>query len=270
MTACEAVKLRFLCLIEQKTLILQRELYRHRNATAMSETDKLKQLNDLMATMQQLGLPLTSDIKQMLNSCEEAYVQAEVLPLLTDLMMPAMQALQRPLRVVVDYAPGKPLGVRLRRAGSGEVVLLEGGEPIEEMHVQTAFVSEPSEEVDREPHRRRALGRRSSRKTLRVTFPDGKVYQSSTSKETMMRVLNRIGIEQARQASEAMDIVHCEIPLIGKEPSEKYSHRQVGLGDGWLLFTNTSSESKKEDLDAISDYLGLGLLVELVDKEYRR
>ena len=61
-----------------------------------------------------------------------------------------------------------------------------------------------------------------------------------------------------------LNILHANVNLVTKEPSEQYSFAQREIADGWLVFTNINTRKKREDLIKISNELELGLKVDVV------
>lgn len=103
---------------------------------------------------------------------------------------------------------------------------------------------------------------RSNTETLRVEFPDGRVIQHPKASDTYIEVIKTCHPDLIHE----LNIVHAGINIVSKEYDDKYAKAQHEIGDGWLVFTNTPTRKKKEDLVRISEELGLGLRVEVVLK----
>lgn len=103
---------------------------------------------------------------------------------------------------------------------------------------------------------------RSSAQRLRVTFADGRVVQETTAAATLAQVVRIIGVDLVAMVVEEKKLRCCRVPILSKEWSPRYRDRQKRVGGGWLLMTNSSTESKIEFLETVSDELGLKLRIE--------
>lgn len=103
---------------------------------------------------------------------------------------------------------------------------------------------------------------RSNTETLRVEFPDGRVIQYPRASDTYIEVIKTSYPDLIHE----LNIVHAGINIVSKEYDDKYAKAQHEIEGGWLVFTNTPTRKKKEDLIRISEELGLGLKVEVVLK----
>jgi hypothetical protein len=95
---------------------------------------------------------------------------------------------------------------------------------------------------------------------LKVTFPDGRVIEKHYAFETLKEVVQVVGIDRISE----LNITVCGIPLVSNNIDIKYASSQKILSNGWYLMTVTSTKSKKQQLDKISDIYNLGLKVEIV------
>ena len=94
---------------------------------------------------------------------------------------------------------------------------------------------------------------RAKKKLLRVTFPNGKVLCYKNTTETMIDIMSKVKLEL------------CHLPLLSKEIHPKYKEWMKPVCDGWYLNTQSNSDSKFLQLNAINEQLSLGLTVELGD-----
>ena len=102
---------------------------------------------------------------------------------------------------------------------------------------------------------------RAKKKLLRVTFPNGKVLCYKNTAETLIATMQELGVD-------IMSIVKlelCHLPLLSKEIHPKYKEWMKPVCDGWYLNTQSNSDSKFLQLNAINEQLSLGLTVELGD-----
>ncbi len=104
---------------------------------------------------------------------------------------------------------------------------------------------------------------RKKKSLLRVEFPDGRIIQHPVAADTFAQVID----EHYPELIDEIGIVHAGVPLVSKTLDKKYADYQKPIGDGWYVFTNIRTEKKQEDLQKISDSLGLGLKVSVVDPD---
>lgn len=102
---------------------------------------------------------------------------------------------------------------------------------------------------------------RKKKSILRVEFPDGRIIQHPVAADTFAQVID----EHYPELIDEIGIVHAGVPLVSKTLDKKYADYQKPIGNGWYVFTNIRTERKQEDLQKISDSLGLGLKVSVVD-----
>ena len=76
--------------------------------------------------------------------------------------------------------------------------------------------------------------------------------------QTFCDVLLRIGLMRVRQ----LEIMPSGINLVSTSKDENRPQRKVGE---FYIFTNRSTKQKAEQLEEISDRLGLNLKIEVVD-----
>lgn len=100
----------------------------------------------------------------------------------------------------------------------------------------------------------------SSRQTIKVTFPDGRVIQHTRVLKTLIEVVIYAGPEKVR----GLNIICCADNLILKNPAPRYVQPSKPVGGGWLCNTCSGTPTKYEQILQINKELGLGLKVELV------
>lgn len=90
-------------------------------------------------------------------------------------------------------------------------------------------------------------------------MPDGTViFNEKDATDTFCKVLQRIGLMRVRQ----LEIMPSGINLVSTSKDENRQQRKVGE---FYIFTNRSTKQKAEQLEEISDRLGLNLKIEVVD-----
>lgn len=100
---------------------------------------------------------------------------------------------------------------------------------------------------------------RSKKKLLRVTFPNGKVLCYKNTTGTMIATMQELGVDIMSKVKLEL----CHLPLLSKEIHPKYKEWMKPVCDGWYLNTQSNSDSKFLQLNAINEQLSLGLKVEL-------
>ena len=204
-----------------------------------------------METLRKEGLPVTGDLEQKANELEEEIIQKEILPVLTKTIEPALQPVKRELVLVVDYVPGQPLSVHLSRKRNFTAELLDAKE----------IVLDP--EVKHSSHEQHAEIHRGAITKMQVKFPDGSVITGKSAVDVLYLFVKRVGVSEVRRVVEEHNLKFCKIPVISNRRDEKYGNRQKELGGGWLLMTHSNNPMKKEFIEKVSQYLKLGVEVDL-------
>ncbi len=151
--------------------------------------------------------------------------------------------------LVVDYVPGEALSVRLTR----KRVITEEGET-----KQYSLAPLPNKERMKKTDKTITSSPKSSWTGLVVTFPDGKVVNNRYAYESLIEIVQSVGIEKVA----ALGIKHVGLDFISKTRDDFYNQHE--LPGGYLILTHSSTDKKKRQLEEISQKLGLGLKVEVV------
>lgn len=93
---------------------------------------------------------------------------------------------------------------------------------------------------------------------IQVMFPDGSLFADRIALKTLVQVIEHFGVEKVAR----LNIGTSAFPLLVRSARPRYSE----IGDGWYLYSNTSTESKVGQIKQIGQQLGLDLLVELVER----
>ena len=102
--------------------------------------------------------------------------------------------------------------------------------------------------------------KRSKTHILRVEFPDGTVLQDKNVSETYARAIKLIDPDLVA----LVNLSHAGVGVVSKTLDSRYAQYQKPIGDGWYVMTNSSTNTKCNDLQTISDELELDLKVYLV------
>ena len=100
---------------------------------------------------------------------------------------------------------------------------------------------------------------RAKRKLLRVTFPNGKVLCYKSTTDTMIATMQELGDDVIAN----IKLQSCHLPLLSKEIYPKYKEWMKPVYNGWYLNTQSNSDTKFLQLNAINEQLSLGLKIEL-------
>ena len=100
---------------------------------------------------------------------------------------------------------------------------------------------------------------RARRKLLRVTFPNGKVLCYKSTTDTMIATMQELGDDVIAN----IKLQSCHLPLLSKEIYPRYKEWMKPVCNGWYLNTQSNSNTKFLQLNAINEQLSLGLKIEL-------
>lgn len=100
---------------------------------------------------------------------------------------------------------------------------------------------------------------RARRKLLRVTFPNGKVLCYKSTTDTIIATMQELGDGVIAN----IKLLSCHLPLLSKEIYPKYKEWMKPVCNGWYLNTQSNSDTKFLQLNAINEQLSLGLKIEL-------
>lgn len=210
---------------------------------------KLSKLYELRRLSQEFGMEWTEKQERQLEAEEEHLIKNEVLPVVSKSIEPALSQVERELVLVVDYVPGTPLKVSLSRKRN----LFDALEDVVEI--------KPDPEVE---HTEKKKGGKkvvtNPRTRLRITMPDGLIIEERTAWQSLQKFMLRVGVERVR----AVGLIANKIPLVSNTVDKKYKTAQKPLGNGWLLMTCSDTATKRKQILAIAEALGLSINVEIV------
>lgn len=210
---------------------------------------KLSKLYELRRLSQEFGMEWTEKQERQLEAEEEHLIKNEVLPVVSKSIEPALSQVERELVLVVDYVPGTPLKVSLSRKRN----LFDALEDVVEI--------KPDPEVE---HTDKKKGGKkvvtNPRTRLRITMPDGLIIEERTAWQSLQKFILRVGVERVR----AVGLIANKIPLVSNTVDKKYKTAQKPLGNGWLLMTCSDTATKRKQILAIAEALGLSINVEIV------
>ena len=209
---------------------------------------RLSDLYKAMETLRKEGLPVDENLERKANELEEEIIKKEILPVLSKTIEPALQPVQRELVLVVDYVPGKPLSVHLSRKRNFTAEI-DAKEILPDPEVEHKEIGKTGPKVVKQPVTR-----------LKIIFADGAVIQERNAAETFVAFVRKVGVERVR----SLGLKQCKISLVSNTIDKKYGDKQKPLGNGWYLMTNTSTQSKLKDIEAIAKAFDIKVKVDVI------
>jgi hypothetical protein len=100
----------------------------------------------------------------------------------------------------------------------------------------------------------------STRQKIKITFPDGRVIQPNKVLEALVEVVKYACPERVRD----LKIPICADNLVLQNPKIGYIKACKPVGNGWLVNTCSGTQTKRDQIQFISDKLSLGLSIELI------
>lgn len=178
-------------------------------------------------------------------------------PEVIDLLRPALAGeYQTPLEaynILEDYY-GERLPKMSLQEWSRLLNNIDWDDPYVHENSQEHLSPSPAAEVER------TIQTRVRTHTLRVEFPDGHAIQEKVVGDTYIAVIKEIEPDLV----ELVELSHSGVPIVSKTLDERYAKYQKPIGDGWYVMTNSSTNTKYQDLLKISETLELGLKVYLI------
>lgn len=210
---------------------------------------KLEELYNSINVLKKLGLPLNDETLEAVNHLEEELIKNEVIPRLSESIEPIITKIQRPLVLVIDYMPNEKLSVRMtrKRVITDEVETKEYPIAIKESTIDYSL---------QDSERKRVFAEKSPKTGLIVKFPNGKVINNRYAYETFIETIELIGVERVKK----LNLKTQKHDLISKEESIYDQHKTK---EGYLIITHSSTKSKKDILERISNEYNLGLDIEI-------
>lgn len=208
----------------------------------------LEKLYQSISNLKELGLPLHEETLKAVDNLEEELIKNEIIPRLSDSIEPIITQIQRPIVLVVDYVPGEALSVRMTR----KHVITDEGE------TKQYSIATKEKERDKKTDKTYISSPKSAWTGLMVTFPDGKVINRRYAYETLIDVVEKIGVKKV----ESLHVKHLGLDFVSKSKDDFYNQHE--LSGGYLIVTHSATVKKRQQIEEISERLNLGLKVEIV------
>ncbi len=213
------------------------------------EQATLETLYSFIESSKKLGIELPEDILQKTAALEEQLIRKDVLPVLRDNIEPVLNQIKRELILVVEYHPEEPISVRISRKRN-----------LSDLSEATPLTPDPVPEFNRRSPQQRT-GKPHSPTLLKVTTRDGGVFfDESDATKTYCAVIEYIGPARIREIQDR--IKKGKLKLVSTTKDNNRQHKQIG---NYHILTNLSTSQKAMYLKKISDEMGLGLKVEVVE-----
>lgn len=90
---------------------------------------------------------------------------------------------------------------------------------------------------------------------LSIVFPDGETIDHPAAAETFVEAIKKIGPAKVYSTG----IKCCGVLICGKSRDAKYGKRQIEIGEGWLVMTNSNTIQKAAYIRRIAKYLKLDI-----------
>lgn len=215
----------------------------------MTKSSKLQKLYQIMRNSEELGLPLNQETITQINEMEDNLIKDEVLPLIHDNIEPTLREVERPLVLVVEYDPNGSLRVNLSRKVNIAAAISDAKEITPDPVV---------EHTEKEKGGKKVVT--NSRTRLRITMPDGSIFEEATAWESLHKFVLTVGVDKVR----AVGLIANKIPLVSNSVDQKYKTAQKPLGNGWLLMTCSDTATKRKQILAIAAHYNLSVKVDVI------
>lgn len=218
-----------------------------------------QELEKVYATIDYLtkaNIPVPEELIQRASLMENNYIAEQVIPAVKQAVEKTVSPLLSAFSIEVSYRPESGVHCSLTRQ-----LDLDFEETEEDTEAET---EEPENEEayneDQAAEEEQKKITRGRKTRLCVKFPDGKIIWERQAKDSLIKAIQKIGIERADSVP---DILCDGGPLI---TNHKDGRKELyPLAKGWWICTHSSTLTKMKQLQKISDTLRLGLKVEITE-----
>ena len=209
---------------------------------------RLQKLYELASSIKEFDLKSKGAILQEIDELEEEIIRKDIIPVVKEQIEPPLSQVQRELVLVVNYAPGEPLKVKLSRRAK-----------LENIADLVDLTPDPQAQHSTRKSTDKNISRAKASKLI-VHLPDGKVIREDTAAQTLVEAVRRADPLKVR----TLGIVCCKVPLVSTTKDRKYGDTQIDVGNGLYVITHSNNKMKKGFLERISKSLNLGWRIELI------
>lgn len=213
---------------------------------------RIEELYMTLSSIENSGDDVLSDIKKEINNEELLLLKDEIMPYLAKSIALSLQKLRCQMDVSIQYDGSGNLSYSFCKGGSS--ALVRGNVKPEDL-LDFKLVDEDTKNEAASTEKTRA-----KTEILRVEYPNGYVVQHPKATDTFVGVIENSYPDLIHE----LNIVHANVNIVSREYSDQYASAQREISGGWLVFTNTNTRRKREDLIKISEELDLGLKVDIV------
>ena len=233
---------------------------------------KLEELYEAREKLKSLGIEPNADLEKQLSELEEKIIKDEIVPIITDKVEPVLKQVKREVVIVVENSPENGINVYLSRkrnvtSALSDAISISSNLSEPKTYNATESVLRPHRVAESTRIERPRSGGMQKATSLRVTFSDGTVISDRKAVETLKKCIIKFGPERVAQlCNQPVDgiLQLCGVNLVTKRRDSVYGKRQHEIGNGWLVFTCSNTPSKKRQIEAIAQALGIKVRVEIV------
>lgn len=201
--------------------------------------NKLEALYSAIENFQKLGVKIDEKTIESTLNIEEGIIRSEMIPAMSNAIIPIISQIQRELVLVIEYSPDKPIELKMTRKRSFKLT-----EEEESIITQR-------KEFKKEVKYTLKSHTKSPKTNLLVSFPTGVKIKNKLAMNTFCEVIEKIGLQKV----EKLNIRSCGSNLVSKIKNPVY--RQNKFKNGYYIITQTSTNQKKKHLELISKKLNL-------------
>lgn len=229
-----------------------------------ADTEKLKELYQSLDRLKASGEDVIAEIRREINNIELQYLKDNLFPEIMKIIGERISWLRCTIDMSLQFDGDKQIDYSFCKSGS--IVFVRDKYECnghDENAIEKSGTDSNNQEIIIGTSNRingHDTSKHSKTHVPRVEFPDGRVFQSNIFSDTYTAVIKGIGAELV----DLVGLEHAGVGVVSKTLDAKYAKYQKPIGGGWYVMTNSSTQTKSEDLQAISDELDLNLKINLV------
>ena len=162
--------------------------------------NKLEALYSAIENFQKLGVKIDEKTIESTLNIEEGIIRSEMIPAMSNAIIPIISQIQRELVLVIEYSPDKPIELKMTRKRSFKLT-----EEEESIITQR-------KEFKKEVKYTLKSHTKSPKTNLLVSFPTGVKIKNKLAMNTFCEVIEKIGLQKV----EKLNIRSCGSNLVSK------------------------------------------------------
>lgn len=217
----------------------------------------IKQLQELYRQYEELarsGEDVVYEIKKNINNGEIEILKDDIIPNIMRQIGRTLSSLRCQLDISLQYDSSS--GISYTFCKSDSDVMIENAVPIEDFEEEQVDTSFENEREDASLQSRRI---RSGITVLRITMPNGKVFDDKRAYNSLIGFIEEVGTDLVA----SLGIQYNDFPFMTREPIFLPHH---DTKDGWHIQTNSSTKQKYDLVTRICRELGIDATVDIVDR----